>query len=61
MASLAEIWNQGGQAIGGSVFSFRHVDHEIAVQYFQVEVSNEQRKYRIDLKFLDLVFSTTLR
>lgn len=30
---------------GGTVFSFRHVEYEIAVEYFQVKISKRQSKY----------------
>lgn len=31
-----------GQATGGSVFSIKHVEAEIAVEYFKIEISNRQ-------------------
>lgn len=44
-ASFTEIWDRGGQAIGGSMFPFINIERDTAVEYFQIEISKKQSKW----------------
>lgn len=43
------------------MLSFRRIEHEIAVDGFQIEIPSRHSECSTDWKFLDLIFSIVLR